>query len=152
MILFHGSRVLFDGRHFGDFHVTDACAHIKLEILVLIETTTWELSLAAVGLKTNLDGQIWTRCVRFGQSQKKLAMSASHKPPQESSREVKSHKIVTLWKSSHKGLPMRQDRHISLCDTHGPTYGRTDRRTYWRRAVPDRLSSADYVSSGAKKL
>ena len=71
-------------------------------------------------------GLSWTRCVEIGQSQKNLSNTSSHKQPQESSRKVKSHKIVTQQKSSHKYPLMRMNRHRSTCETHGQTDGRTD--------------------------
>ena len=98
-------------------------------ILVLIKSVTRGSVSSSTICLDQCHGQTWTRCVRFGQSQKKLTMSSSHKHPQESFRKVKSHKIVTLKISSHKTLPMRLNRHIALSEAHGPTDGRTtDRR------------------------
>ena len=69
-------------------------------------------------------GQEWTRCVEIGQSQKNRSNTTSRKQPQESSRKVKSHKIVTQQKSSQKYPLMRMNRHRSTCETHGRTDGR----------------------------
>ena len=93
-------------------------------------------------------GQGWTRCVEIGQSQKNLSNTTSRKQPQESSRRVTSHKIVTQQKSSQKYPLMRMNRHRSTCETHGQTDGRTDRRTDGRTGSNQYTPPSPSVAGG----
>ena len=57
----------------------------------------------------------WTTWTKVGQSRKNRSIFSSRKQPQEASRGVRSHKIVTLQKSSHNTPPIRMNRHTDLC-------------------------------------